>query len=117
MARNMTLAAGDSKLIFSARNQLKGKVSAIIKGGVNAEVGITLPGGSVQQEILDLRYKLLDRGMPPLWIPLNRVMKPARPRSWTASRSYSIDLAAAGRAGRPARPGRNLYTAPRTVTP
>ncbi len=29
----------------------------------------TIPGGSVQQEILDLRYKLLDRGMPPLWIP------------------------------------------------
>ncbi|HEY2573074.1 MAG TPA: AMP-binding protein, partial [Verrucomicrobiaceae bacterium] len=29
----------------------------------------TVPGGSVQQEILDLRYKLLDRGMPPLWIP------------------------------------------------
>ncbi len=29
----------------------------------------TLPGGSVQQEILDLRYKLLDRGMTPLWIP------------------------------------------------
>jgi acyl-[acyl-carrier-protein]-phospholipid O-acyltransferase / long-chain-fatty-acid--[acyl-carrier-protein] ligase len=29
----------------------------------------TIPGGSVQQEILDLRYKMLDRGMPPLWIP------------------------------------------------
>ncbi len=29
----------------------------------------TIPGGSVQQEILDLRYKLLDRGMQPLWIP------------------------------------------------
>lgn len=29
----------------------------------------TVQGGSVQQEILDLRYKLLDRGMPPLWIP------------------------------------------------
>jgi molybdate transport system regulatory protein len=41
------LAAGDSKLTFSARNQLKGKVSVVIKGGVNTEVGITLPGGSV----------------------------------------------------------------------
>ncbi|MCE9518842.1 MAG: AMP-binding protein, partial [Verrucomicrobia bacterium] len=29
----------------------------------------SIPGGSVQQEILDLRYKLLDLGMPPLWIP------------------------------------------------
>jgi acyl-[acyl-carrier-protein]-phospholipid O-acyltransferase/long-chain-fatty-acid--[acyl-carrier-protein] ligase len=28
-----------------------------------------MPGGSVQQEILDVRYKLLDRGVPPLWIP------------------------------------------------
>jgi acyl-[acyl-carrier-protein]-phospholipid O-acyltransferase / long-chain-fatty-acid--[acyl-carrier-protein] ligase len=33
----------------------------------------TLPGGSVQQEILDLRYKLLDRGMSPLWIPKKMV--------------------------------------------
>ncbi len=33
----------------------------------------TLAGGSVQQEILDLRYKLLDRGMPPLWIPKKMV--------------------------------------------
>ena len=33
----------------------------------------TLQGGSVQQEILDLRYKLLDRGMPPLWIPKKMV--------------------------------------------
>jgi len=28
-----------------------------------------VPGGSAQQEILDLRYKLLERGVPPLWIP------------------------------------------------
>jgi len=33
----------------------------------------SVPGGSVQQEILDLRYKLLDRGMPPLWIPKKMV--------------------------------------------
>lgn len=33
----------------------------------------TLPGGSAQQEILDLRYKLIDRGMPPLWIPKKMV--------------------------------------------
>jgi len=29
----------------------------------------TLPGGSESQEILDLRYKLLEKGVPPLWIP------------------------------------------------
>jgi molybdate transport system regulatory protein len=40
------LAAGDSKLKFSARNQLQGQVSALIKGGVNTEVGLTLAGGT-----------------------------------------------------------------------
>jgi len=29
----------------------------------------SMPGGPEQQEILDLRYRLLDKGMPPLWIP------------------------------------------------
>jgi acyl-[acyl-carrier-protein]-phospholipid O-acyltransferase / long-chain-fatty-acid--[acyl-carrier-protein] ligase len=33
----------------------------------------TLSGGNPQQEILDLRYKLIDRGMPPLWIPKKMV--------------------------------------------
>lgn len=28
-----------------------------------------IPGGPEQQEILDLRYRLLEKGMPPLWIP------------------------------------------------
>jgi molybdate transport system regulatory protein len=41
------VAASDSGLKFSARNQLVGKVSALVKGGVNTEVGIALPGGSV----------------------------------------------------------------------
>ena len=40
------LAAENSKLRFSARNQLKGTVSLLEKGGVNSEVGIKLPGGS-----------------------------------------------------------------------
>jgi len=40
------LAAGDNKLKFSARNQLNGKVSTLVKGAVNSEVGITLPGGT-----------------------------------------------------------------------
>ncbi|HEY1083758.1 MAG TPA: AMP-binding protein, partial [Prosthecobacter sp.] len=28
-----------------------------------------IPGGPEHQEILDLRYRLLEKGMPPLWIP------------------------------------------------
>jgi acyl-[acyl-carrier-protein]-phospholipid O-acyltransferase/long-chain-fatty-acid--[acyl-carrier-protein] ligase len=29
----------------------------------------TLPGGPEAQEIVQLRYRLIDRGVPPLWIP------------------------------------------------
>lgn len=29
----------------------------------------SIPGGPEQQEILDLRYRLLEKGVPPLWIP------------------------------------------------
>lgn len=29
----------------------------------------SVPGGPEHQEILDLRYRLLEKGMPPLWIP------------------------------------------------
>lgn len=32
-----------------------------------------LPGGPEHQEILDLRYRLLEKGMPPLWIPKKMV--------------------------------------------
>ena len=28
-----------------------------------------MPGGAEHQEILDLRYRLLERGVPALWIP------------------------------------------------
>lgn len=40
------LAASDCGLTFSARNQLAGKVSSLIKGAVNSEVGLTLAGGT-----------------------------------------------------------------------
>ncbi len=40
------LASSDSKLQFSARNQLAGSVSTISKGAINTEVGLTLAGGS-----------------------------------------------------------------------
>jgi acyl-[acyl-carrier-protein]-phospholipid O-acyltransferase/long-chain-fatty-acid--[acyl-carrier-protein] ligase len=29
----------------------------------------TLAGGSEQQELIDLRYRLLEQGVPALWIP------------------------------------------------
>ena len=38
--------AGTQDVRFSARNQLAGSVSKIQKGAVNAEVAITLPGGT-----------------------------------------------------------------------
>lgn len=44
-----------------------------IEKGESLVLLTTVQGGSVQQEILDLRYKLLDRGMPPLWIPKKMV--------------------------------------------
>jgi molybdate transport system regulatory protein len=40
------LATSDCGLSFSARNQLRGVVSTLQKGGVNTEVGIQLPGGT-----------------------------------------------------------------------
>jgi molybdate transport system regulatory protein len=42
----------ETGLTFSARNQLKGVVSSIATGGVNSEVGITLPGGNVVHSVV-----------------------------------------------------------------
>jgi len=42
----VTLLAGAPEYRFSARNQLKGTVSALLKGGVNCQVSVALPGGS-----------------------------------------------------------------------
>lgn len=50
-----------------------------IEKGESLVLLTTVQGGSVQQEILDLRYKLLDRGMPPLWIPKKMVRVPEIP--------------------------------------
>ncbi len=40
------LLAGQSPWRFSARNQLKGTVSAVVGGAVNSQVKVALPGGS-----------------------------------------------------------------------
>jgi molybdate transport system regulatory protein len=42
----VTLLTGTPEYRFSARNQLKGTVSGLIKGGVNCQVTVALPGGS-----------------------------------------------------------------------
>ena len=42
----VTLLSGTPGYRFSARNQLKGTVSAIVKGAVNSEVTVALTGGS-----------------------------------------------------------------------
>lgn len=42
----VTLQSGTPEYRFSARNQLKGTVSGFIKGPVNCQVKIALPGGS-----------------------------------------------------------------------
>lgn len=42
----VTLLSGTPEYRFSARNQLSGKVSSLIKGAVNCQVNVTLPGGS-----------------------------------------------------------------------
>ena len=41
------LLVGPQEARFSARNQLTGRVSKLLKGAVNTEVGIMLAGGSV----------------------------------------------------------------------
>jgi molybdate transport system regulatory protein len=40
----VTLLAGTPEYRFSARNQLQGMVSGFIRGGVNCQVNVTLPG-------------------------------------------------------------------------
>ena len=42
----VTLLSGTPEYRFSARNQLKGTVSGIVKGGVNSEIAVTLSGGT-----------------------------------------------------------------------
>lgn len=46
------LLSGAPDVRFSARNQLAGSVSALTRGAVNTEVGITLPGGAVVYSVV-----------------------------------------------------------------
>lgn len=58
-------------------NEASRKIAVV--GVPDAEKGEALilltavPGGPEHQEILDLRYRLLEKGMPPLWIPKKMV--------------------------------------------
>lgn len=46
------VVSGESPYLFSARNQLTGKVSKIGTGSVNSEITITLPGGTEIHSII-----------------------------------------------------------------
>lgn len=56
--------AGSPSLAFSARNQLAGTVSAVVRGAVNSEVSITLPGGSLVQAVIT-NESVSDLGLQP----------------------------------------------------
>lgn len=56
--------AGEPTIRFSARNQFAGTVSSVVKGAVNAEVAITLPGGTVVIAIVT-NESVLDLGLTP----------------------------------------------------
>jgi molybdate transport system regulatory protein len=48
----VVLMTGTPEFRFSARNQLQGKVVAIARGAVNAQVKVILPGGSALSAVL-----------------------------------------------------------------
>lgn len=51
-APSVTLVAGESPWRFSARNQLKGTVAAVVGGAVNSQVKVALPGGAVLSAVV-----------------------------------------------------------------
>jgi molybdate transport system regulatory protein len=58
------ILTGEQNVRFSARNQLTGKVSALVKGAINSEVAITLPGGSVVYSVVT-NEAVLELGLKP----------------------------------------------------
>ena len=67
------VAADDSPLKFSARNQLCGTVSEIRSGPVNAEVGIRLPGGVVVHAVIT-QESVAELGLAP-GVPARALVK------------------------------------------
>jgi acyl-[acyl-carrier-protein]-phospholipid O-acyltransferase/long-chain-fatty-acid--[acyl-carrier-protein] ligase len=69
--------------VLGLENEASRRIAVVgvpdIEKGESLVLLTTIQGGSVQQEILDLRYKLLDRGMPPIWIPKKMVRVPEIP--------------------------------------
>jgi acyl-[acyl-carrier-protein]-phospholipid O-acyltransferase/long-chain-fatty-acid--[acyl-carrier-protein] ligase len=69
--------------VLDLENEASRRIAVVgvpdIEKGESLVLLTTVQGGSVQQEILDLRYKLLDRGVPPLWIPKKMVRVPEIP--------------------------------------
>jgi molybdate transport system regulatory protein len=51
-APSVTVLTDAANYRFSARNQFAGQVAQLVKGGVNSEVTIRLPGGSVVSAVI-----------------------------------------------------------------
>ena len=51
-APSVTVLTDAANYRFSARNQFAGQVAQVIKGGVNSEVSIRLPGGNVVSAVV-----------------------------------------------------------------
>ena len=67
------VTTGDGGLRFSARNQLRGTVSAVKPGTINAEVAITLPGGAVVHAVVT-QEAVAELGLAP-GVPATAVIK------------------------------------------
>lgn len=67
------VTTGDGGLRFSARNQLRGTVSAVKPGTINAEVAITLPGGTVVHAVVT-QEAVVELGLAP-GVPATAVIK------------------------------------------
>lgn len=68
----MVVTGGDSARV-PLRNELRGRVSAVTPGAVNAEVAITLPGGTVVHAVVT-REAVAELGLAP-GVPACAVIK------------------------------------------
>ena len=67
------VVTGPGRLPLSARNELLGQVSAVKPGAVNAEVAITLPGGTVVHAVVT-QEAVAELGLAP-GVPARAVIK------------------------------------------